>query len=97
VENQVEIVFVDYLGLVDVADGSSLPRDECIGKSITALKTLAVKMSIPIIVLQQISSDKDQPITPHTVVENSDVIIHIHQSGTKEWDLLVSKRLTIAR
>jgi replicative DNA helicase len=97
-EHQVELVFVDYLGLVDFADGSSLSRAEHIAKIIVALKALAVEIGISIICSHEIRSDKEEEkAISDAAIESCDVIIHINQGDNNEWDLLVSKRLTIAK
>jgi replicative DNA helicase len=94
-EHNVEIVFIDYLSLITTDDDS--PKNERIGKIIVALKSLALEIGVPIILLQVMSGNTDQRGISNVIVENSDIIIHIHKSDTKEWELSVSKRLTVAK
>jgi replicative DNA helicase len=95
-EHKVEIVFVDYLALITTDDDT--PENERIGKIIVALKALAVEIGVPIIALHQLSSKDGNIIIPNALIENSDIIIHIHnKSDTKEWELSVSKRLTVVK
>jgi replicative DNA helicase len=55
-QQQVEIVFVDYLGLIG-HDNNSLPRYEQISEISRSLKSLARELHIPVVVLCQLNRD----------------------------------------
>jgi replicative DNA helicase len=55
-QQQVEIIFVDYLGLIG-HDNNSLPRYEQISEISRSLKSLARELHIPVVVLCQLNRD----------------------------------------
>ncbi|MDR0300983.1 MAG: replicative DNA helicase [Treponema sp.] len=55
-QQQVEIIFIDYLGLIG-HDNGSLPRYEQISEISRSLKSLARELHIPVVVLCQLNRD----------------------------------------
>jgi replicative DNA helicase len=95
-EHMAEIVFIDYLSLLE-GDDASLSRNERTIKIIAELKALAAETDMPIIALLQISRNPNQTISSDKVLEHCDLMVHIQQSGSDEWKLRMSNCLTITK
>jgi len=75
-QQQVEIVFIDYLGLIG-HENNSLPRYEQISEISRSLKSLARELHIPVVVLCQLNRDA-QYETP--------TLANLRDSGSIEQD-----------
>jgi replicative DNA helicase len=75
-QQQVEIIFIDYLGLIG-HDNNSLPRYEQISEISRSLKSLARELHIPVVVLCQLNRDA-QHETP--------TLANLRDSGSIEQD-----------
>ncbi|MCL1837330.1 MAG: replicative DNA helicase [Treponema sp.] len=76
----VEIIFVDYLGLIDYGD-NSLPRHEQISVISRSLKGLARELKIPIVVLCQLNREMER--TGHGLPPT---LANLRDSGSIEQD-----------
>ena len=76
----VEIVFIDYLGLIDHED-RSLPRHEQVSEFSRALKSLATELKIPIVVLCQLNREMER--SAHSRPPS---LANIRDSGSIEQD-----------
>jgi replicative DNA helicase len=77
-QQQVEIIFVDYLGLIAYDDGrSKLQRFEQISNISRALKSLARELNIPIVVLCQLNRDAQWEVP---------TLANLRDSGSIEQD-----------
>jgi replicative DNA helicase len=56
-ENQIEILYIDYLGRLNMPGNA--PKRERIGEAVKALKTLAVQLDIPVVLVAQLSRQAD--------------------------------------
>ena len=75
-QQQVEIIFVDYLGLVG-HENNSLPRYEQISEISRSLKSLARELHIPIVVLCQLNRDAQWEVP---------TLANLRDSGSIEQD-----------
>jgi len=75
-QHQVEIIFIDYLGLIG-HESNSLPRYEQISEISRSLKGLARELHIPVVVLCQLTRDAQW---------ESPTLAHLRDSGSIEQD-----------
>ncbi|MCL2441969.1 MAG: replicative DNA helicase [Treponema sp.] len=75
-QQQVEIIFIDYLGLIG-HENSALPRYEQISSISRSLKSLARELHIPVVVLCQLTRDAQW---------ESPTLAHLRDSGSIEQD-----------
>ncbi|MDR2964900.1 MAG: replicative DNA helicase [Treponema sp.] len=76
-KNKVEIIFIDYLGLITHGGHASIPRFEQISEISRSLKSLARELHVPIVVICQLNRDA-QFETP--------TLAHLRDSGSIEQD-----------
>lgn len=74
----VQIIFIDYIGLIELDSSSLKPRHEQIAEISRSLKSLARELEIPIICLSQVNRDagKDRP----------PMLADLRESGSIEQD-----------
>jgi replicative DNA helicase len=79
-QEKVEIIFVDYLGLIGLEAAASglMPRHEMIAEISRSLKSLARELNIPIVVLSQLNRQAADGSKPGLAV--------IRDSGAVEQD-----------
>jgi replicative DNA helicase len=102
-QQQVEIIFIDYLGLI-AYKGSGKQRFEQISEISRALKSLARELHIPIVVLCQLNRDAAHGETPTlanlrdsgSIEQDADLVLLLHREqgkknkkGDKEEEKLV--------
>lgn len=75
-QHQVEIIFIDYLGLIGHENGS-LPRYEQISEISRSLKSLARELHIPVVVLCQLNRDAQWEVP---------TLANLRDSGSIEQD-----------
>ena len=91
-QQQIEIVFVDYLGLIG-HENNSLPRYEQISEISRSLKSLARELSIPVVVLCQLNREA-QWETPSlanlrdsgSIEQDADLVLFLHRETKKKKD-----------
>jgi replicative DNA helicase len=88
-QEKVEIIFVDYLGLIG-HENNSLPRHEQISEISRSLKSLARELKIPVVVLCQLNremerSGQGQPPTlanlrdSGSIEQDADLVLFLHK------------------
>jgi replicative DNA helicase len=84
-QEKVEIIFIDYLGLVS-SENYSVPRFEQISEISRSLKSLARELDIPIVVLCQLNreAEKERPNLSSirdsgSIEQDADVVMFIHR------------------
>ena len=77
-DDKVQIIFIDYIGLIDAEGASQKQRHEQIGEISRALKSLARELNVPIVVLSQVNREagKDRP----------PMLADLRESGSIEQD-----------
>lgn len=77
-DDKVQIIFIDYIGLIDAEGASQKQRHEQIGEISRSLKSLARELNIPVIVLSQVNREagKDRP----------PMLADLRESGSIEQD-----------
>ncbi|MDR0457093.1 MAG: replicative DNA helicase, partial [Treponema sp.] len=92
-QEKVEIIFVDYLGLVG-HENNSLPRHEQISEISRSLKSLARELKIPVVVLCQLNREMErtgqgQPPTlanlrdSGSIEQDADLVLFLHKRPQK--------------
>ena len=84
---QVEIIFIDYIGLITSENFSSnTPRHEQVSEISRSLKSLARELNIPIVALCQVSRDSEgkEPTLANlrdsgSIEQDADVVMFIHR------------------
>ena len=92
-EKQIEILFVDYLSLINPESGPNVPRHEQVAEISRSMKSLARELRIPIIALSQVSRDAEgkEPNLANiresgSVEQDADVVIFLHRDRLSEHD-----------
>jgi replicative DNA helicase len=92
-QEKVEIIFVDYLGLIG-HENNSLPRHEQISEISRSLKSLARELKIPVVVLCQLNREMErtgqgQPPTlanlrdSGSIEQDADLVLFLHKRPQK--------------
>ncbi|MDR0316151.1 MAG: replicative DNA helicase [Treponema sp.] len=88
-QQAVEIIFVDYLGLIGHENGS-LPRYEQISEISRSLKSLARELDIPVVVLCQLNRDAQWEIPTlanlrdsGSIEQDADLVLFLHREQKK--------------
>ncbi|MDR2795415.1 MAG: replicative DNA helicase [Spirochaetaceae bacterium] len=88
---QVEIIFIDYLGLISTED-ARVPRFEQVSEISRSLKGLARELNIPIVALSQIGrpSEGSRPNLASlrdsgAVEQDADVVMFLHRERKQEY------------
>ena len=91
---EVDCILIDHIGLIDTGLGINIPRCEKIAVVSSALKQLAVELSVPIICSLQLPRDhlhRDPSVSNlrdmSCVVQNADTALFIHRKTTRsKWE-----------
>ncbi len=85
-EKQIEILFIDYIGLIESGLDIRTPRHEQVGYVSKALKQLARELRIPVVVLCQVSRDtaEQEPMLNNlrdsgSIEQDADLVMFIHR------------------
>jgi replicative DNA helicase len=76
-EDHVQIIFIDYIGLIESGLSDNVPRHEQIGRVSRSLKALARELQLPVVVLSQVSRDAEG---------NEPTLSQLRDSGSIEQD-----------
>jgi replicative DNA helicase len=89
-QQQVEIIFIDYLGLIGHENGS-LPRYEQISEISRSLKSLARELHIPVVVLCQLNRDAQWEVPTlanlrdsGSIEQDADLVLFLHREQAKK-------------
>ena len=77
-DDGVQIIFIDYIGLIDTESVSAKQRHEQVAEISRALKSLARELNVPIIVLSQVSREAGKDRAP--------MLADLRESGAIEQD-----------
>lgn len=90
-ENNVEIIFIDYIGLIDADMKGDVPRFEQVGMVSRSLKQLARELKIPVVVLCQVGreGEKQEPTLANlrdsgSIEQDADLVIILHKERRYE-------------
>ncbi|MDR2160449.1 MAG: replicative DNA helicase [Treponema sp.] len=91
-QQQVQIIFIDYLGLIDF-ENNFIPRYEQISAISRSLKSLARELDIPIVVLCQLTreAEKTQPNLANlrdsgSIEQDADLVMFLHRERVQQKD-----------
>jgi replicative DNA helicase len=89
-QQKVEIVFVDYLGLIG-SENYNLPRYEQISEISRSLKSLARELKVPIVVLCQLTreAERERPNLSNlrdsgSIEQDADVVMFLHRDRVSD-------------
>jgi replicative DNA helicase len=89
-QQQVEIVFIDYLGLIG-HENSYLPRYEQISEISRSLKSLARELHIPVVVLCQLNRDAQWEVPTlanlrdsGSIEQDADLVLFLNREQSKK-------------
>jgi replicative DNA helicase len=93
-QEQVQIIFIDYLGLIG-HESSSMPRHEQVSEISRSLKSLARELGIPLVVLCQLNRENERPgqRQPPTLAnlrdsgsieQDADLVLFLHREPIKK-------------
>ena len=89
-QQQVEIIFIDYLGLIG-HENSAIPRYEQISEISRSLKSLARELHIPVVVLCQLNRDAqwETPTLANlrdsgSIEQDADLVLFLHREQAKK-------------
>ncbi|MCL2180266.1 MAG: DnaB-like helicase C-terminal domain-containing protein, partial [Treponema sp.] len=84
-QNQVEIIFIDYLGLIG-HENNFIPRYEQISEISRSLKSLARELHIPVVVLCQLNRDAHNEVPTlanlrdsGSIEQDADLVLFLHK------------------
>jgi replicative DNA helicase len=95
-EHRAEIAFIDYLSILETDDALPSRNDRTI-IIIAGLKALAAETDMPVIALLQISVNPYRETNAGAVLKHCAIVIHLRQSNSGEWKLLMSNRIMLAK
>jgi replicative DNA helicase len=89
-QQQVEIIFIDYLGLIG-HENSAIPRFEQISEVSRSLKSLARELHIPIVVLCQLNRDAQRELPTlanlrdsGSIEQDADLVLFLNREQAKK-------------
>lgn len=77
-KQQLDILFIDYLQLVDTESGNKYNREQEVAKMSRGLKLIAMEYKIPVVVLAQLNREAEKDKKPK--------LHHLRESGAIEQD-----------
>lgn len=100
-ENNIQAIFIDYIGLIDSGEPSTVPRFEQVAIVSRSLKALARELQIPVVVLCQVSrdaeGDKNEPQLNNlrdsgAIEQDADMVMFLHRSRKVDSEKLVADK-----
>ncbi len=95
-KENVEVIFIDYIGLIEPESKNNIPRHEQVAEISRSLKSLARELDIPIICLSQVGrqSEGKAPTLADlresgSIEQDADVVMFLHRQ--RETDVDVDK------
>jgi replicative DNA helicase len=89
-EDDIQILFVDYIGLIQNTD-NSVPRHEQIANISRTLKQLTRELNIPIVVLSQVGRQTDGQLPrlsdlreSGSIEQDADIVILLHRNNAED-------------
>lgn len=92
-KENVQIIFIDYIGLIEPESKSNVPRHEQVAEISRSLKSLARELEIPIVCLSQVGRQSEGK-APNladlresgSIEQDADVVIFLHRKKETERD-----------
>ena len=89
-EHDIQIIFIDYIGLIDAEADARVPRHEQISIISRSLKQLARELDVPVVCLSQVGRQADG-VEPKlsdlrdsgSIEQDADVVVLLHRDVTK--------------
>jgi replicative DNA helicase len=89
-EDDIQILFIDYIGLIQNTD-NTVPRHEQIANISRTLKQLTRELNIPIVVLSQVGRQTDGQLPrladlreSGSIEQDADIVILLHRNNAEE-------------
>lgn len=100
-KENVEAIFIDYIGLIEPETKSNVPRHEQVAEISRSLKSLARELNIPIICLSQVGRQTEGK-APNladlresgSIEQDADVVIFLHRKRETDSDIDQPGRVT---
>ena len=100
-KENVEVIFVDYIGLIEPETKTNVPRHEQVAEISRSLKSLARELNIPIICLSQVGRQSEGK-APNladlresgSIEQDADVVMFLHRQKETDRDHDQSSRVT---
>lgn len=100
-KENVEIIFVDYIGLIEPESKTNVPRHEQVAEISRSLKSLARELNIPIICLSQVGRQSEGK-APNladlresgSIEQDADVVMFLHRQRETDRDRDQSSRVS---
>ncbi len=101
-QEQVQIIFIDYIGLIDPESRGNTPRHEQVAEISRSLKALARELEMPIVTLSQVGrqSEGKAPSLADlresgSIEQDADVVIFLHRLRKGERDAEDNERTDV--
>lgn len=101
-QEQVQIIFIDYIGLIDPESRGNTPRHEQVAEISRSLKALARELEMPIVTLSQVGrqSEGKAPSLADlresgSIEQDADVVIFLHRLRKGERDTEDNERTDV--
>ncbi len=101
-QEQVQIIFIDYIGLIDPESRGNTPRHEQVAEISRSLKALARELEMPIVTLSQVGrqSEGKAPSLADlresgSIEQDADVVIFLHRLRKGEHDVEDGERTDV--
>ncbi len=100
-EQNIQAIFIDYIGLVDSEEPSTTPRFEQVAIVSRSLKALARELGVPVVVLCQVSRDaegeKNEPQLNNlrdsgAIEQDADMVMFLHRSRKVDQEKLIADK-----
>jgi len=90
-EHDIQVIFIDYIGLIDAEADARIPRHEQISIISRSLKQLARELDVPVVCLSQVGRQADG-VEPKlsdlrdsgSIEQDADVVILLHRRSRQE-------------
>ena len=100
-KESVEVIFVDYIGLIEPETKTNVPRHEQVAEISRSLKSLARELDIPIICLSQVGRQSEGK-APNladlresgSIEQDADVVMFLHRQRETDRDMDHSSKVT---
>lgn len=98
----IQIMFIDYIGLIESEHKGSIPRHEQVAEISRSLKSLARELDIPVVCLSQVGrqSEGKEPSLADlresgSIEQDADVVMFIHKKRDTEKDIAEENKAVI--
>lgn len=99
VQERVEIIFIDYIGLIEPETKGNVPRHEQVAEISRSIKALARELEIPVVTLSQVGRQVEgkEPTLADlresgSIEQDADVVIFLHRLRESDKDAEQNRR-----